>query len=74
MIETIKYLKNGVHTLYARPLPVSRYPPSSHKVVVTSMLGGVLVGVECVDGWWRIETGQDQLGTGHNHDWSQLVT
>jgi len=57
VIETIKYLKNGVGTLYARPLPVSCYPLSSRKVVVTSMLGGVFVGVECVDGWWRIETG-----------------
>jgi len=70
VIETIKYLKDGVRTLYARPLPASRYPPSSRKVVVMFMLGGVFVGsVECVDGWWRIETGQDQLGTGHNHDW-----
>src|SRR6266540_4223511 len=66
VIETIKYLKNGVRTLYARPLPVSRYPLSSCKVVVMSMLGGVFVGVECVDGWWRIETSQDQLGTSHN--------
>ena len=67
VIETIKYLKNGVRTLYARPLPVSRYPPSSRKVVVTSMLGGVFMGVECVDGW-RIETGQDPviIMTGHN--------
>jgi len=37
-------------TLYARPLPVSHYPPSSRKVVVTSMLGGMFVGVECVYG------------------------
>ena len=49
--ETRKYLKNGVRTLYTCPLPVSCYPPSSHNVVVTSMLGGVFVGVECVDGW-----------------------
>ncbi len=63
-----------MRTLYARPLPVSHYPLLSRKVVVTSMLGGMFMGVECVDGWWRIETSQDQLGTGHNHDWSQPVT
>ena len=60
-------------TLYACPLPVSCYPPLSCKIVVMSMLGGVFVGIKYVDGW-RIETGQDQLGTGYNYDWSQPVT
>jgi len=38
-----------------------------------SILGGMFVGIECVDGWWRIETGQDKLETGYNHDRLQLV-
>src|SRR6266542_2114289 len=43
-------------------------------VGVARLVGNRAETLECVDGWGRIETGQDQLGTGHNHDWSQPVT